>query len=339
MFRSIPSSSTPPACRAASYKLQTPCHGWGAFHAAELPRRGGPGRSFPSRLWACRGAEFGRAQAARLRLRPWRRTPLKRASWALGERVATARGQTRALRASAATGRCLVLVADGVRRAYGGQPHFKSAATAAAVASSKGKRPGTGHRGGMGMSTIPTRTRSHEGRCHDLLQRLGQRPTSCSLMLASLRRRLGRADALLLEAPISVIAHDRRGHGRSTQTAHGHDMDHYAMTRRPDRAPRTRTPSTLVTPLAAARSPTILDATAKVGWPRPCSSAPCRRSWSRPQPIRAAFPRKCSMAFRPSSRPTGRSSTASCPPAPFTASTEPARKSPRASSRTGGARA
>ena len=25
-----------------------------------------------------------------------------------------------------------------------------------------------------------------------------------------------------------VIAHDRRGHGRSAQTAHGHDMDHYA---------------------------------------------------------------------------------------------------------------
>ena len=25
-----------------------------------------------------------------------------------------------------------------------------------------------------------------------------------------------------------VIAHDRRGHGRSTQTARGHDMDHYA---------------------------------------------------------------------------------------------------------------
>jgi len=25
-----------------------------------------------------------------------------------------------------------------------------------------------------------------------------------------------------------VIAHDRRGHGRSTQTAYGHDMDHYA---------------------------------------------------------------------------------------------------------------
>src|SRR5580692_1667955 len=25
-----------------------------------------------------------------------------------------------------------------------------------------------------------------------------------------------------------VIAHDRRGHGRSSQTADGHDMDHYA---------------------------------------------------------------------------------------------------------------
>jgi non-heme chloroperoxidase len=25
-----------------------------------------------------------------------------------------------------------------------------------------------------------------------------------------------------------VIAHDRRGHGRSTQTVGGHDMDHYA---------------------------------------------------------------------------------------------------------------
>src|SRR3974377_1835927 len=25
-----------------------------------------------------------------------------------------------------------------------------------------------------------------------------------------------------------VIAHDRRGHGRSSQTGHGHDLDHYA---------------------------------------------------------------------------------------------------------------
>ena len=31
-----------------------------------------------------------------------------------------------------------------------------------------------------------------------------------------------------LEQGYRVIAHDRRGHGRSTQTADGHDMDHYA---------------------------------------------------------------------------------------------------------------
>jgi non-heme chloroperoxidase len=33
-----------------------------------------------------------------------------------------------------------------------------------------------------------------------------------------------------------VIAHDRRGHGRSSQPGDGHDMDHYAD----DRAPRRR---------------------------------------------------------------------------------------------------
>ena len=31
-----------------------------------------------------------------------------------------------------------------------------------------------------------------------------------------------------LDHSYRVIAHDRRGHGRSTQTAGGHDMDHYA---------------------------------------------------------------------------------------------------------------
>ena len=30
------------------------------------------------------------------------------------------------------------------------------------------------------------------------------------------------------EAALFVIAHDRRGHGRSSQTSDGHDMDHYA---------------------------------------------------------------------------------------------------------------
>jgi non-heme chloroperoxidase len=31
-----------------------------------------------------------------------------------------------------------------------------------------------------------------------------------------------------LDRGFRVVAHDRRGHGRSTQTADGHDMDHYA---------------------------------------------------------------------------------------------------------------
>ena len=31
-----------------------------------------------------------------------------------------------------------------------------------------------------------------------------------------------------LKEGFRVIAHERRGHGRSTQTADGHDMDHYA---------------------------------------------------------------------------------------------------------------
>ncbi|MFE7892729.1 alpha/beta fold hydrolase [Streptomyces sp. NPDC057412] len=32
----------------------------------------------------------------------------------------------------------------------------------------------------------------------------------------------------LVQHGYRVIAHDRRGHGRSAQTGHGHDMDHYA---------------------------------------------------------------------------------------------------------------
>ena len=41
------------------------------------------------------------------------------------------------------------------------------------------------------------------------------------------------ADAVLLQNGYRVIAHDRRGHGRSTQTSDGHDMDHYADDLRP----------------------------------------------------------------------------------------------------------
>ena len=68
-----------------------------------------------------------------------------------------------------------------------------------------------------------------------------------------------------------VIAHDRRGHGRSTQTSDGHDMDHYAD----DLAAVTahldlRTPSTSGTPPAVARSCTTSPGTARAAWPRRC---------------------------------------------------------------------
>src|SRR5438309_9464684 len=66
-----------------------------------------------------------------------------------------------------------------------------------------------------------------------------------------------------------VIAHDRRGHGRSTQTAGGHDMDHYAD----DLAALTahldlKTRSMSAIPPAAARLCIISHGMAEAGWPR-----------------------------------------------------------------------
>ena len=63
-----------------------------------------------------------------------------------------------------------------------------------------------------------------------------------------------------------VIAHDRRGHRRSTQVSDGHDMDHYAD----DLAALTahldlKNAIHVAIPPAAARSPTIWDGTAKAG--------------------------------------------------------------------------
>jgi non-heme chloroperoxidase len=55
-----------------------------------------------------------------------------------------------------------------------------------------------------------------------------------------------------------VIAHDRRGHGRSTQVADGHDLDHYA------------------TPPAAARWCATWRGTATGASSRQRSFRPCR---------------------------------------------------------------
>ena len=66
-----------------------------------------------------------------------------------------------------------------------------------------------------------------------------------------------------------VIAHDRRGHGRSTQTGGGHDMDHYAD----DLAALTahldlKSAVHVTIRPAAAKWCTTWRATAKAGWPK-----------------------------------------------------------------------
>src|SRR5438552_11214003 len=43
-----------------------------------------------------------------------------------------------------------------------------------------------------------------------------------------------------------VIAHDRRGHGRSSQTGGGHDMDHYADDRSEEHTSELQSPDHLV---------------------------------------------------------------------------------------------
>src|ERR1700716_2734705 len=84
-------------------------------------------------------------------------------------------------------------------------------------------------------STNPTGVRTHEHyyserRHADLLQGLGNAPASVfPSRLPALSA--GDRDAQMmffLGHGYRVIAHDRRGHGRSTQTDGGHDMDHYA---------------------------------------------------------------------------------------------------------------
>jgi pimeloyl-ACP methyl ester carboxylesterase len=71
--------------------------------------------------------------------------------------------------------------------------------------------------------------RHDEGRHGNFLQGLEHgRADLFSSRMATVSGRLGRPDDVFLSKGYRVIAHDRRGHGRSTQTAAGHDMDTYA---------------------------------------------------------------------------------------------------------------
>ena len=70
----------------------------------------------------------------------------------------------------------------------------------------------------------------HRGRRADLLQGLGKggSPVILSHGWPLQRRCVGCRGLFLAEHGHRVIAHDRRGHGRSTQTWHGNEMDTYA---------------------------------------------------------------------------------------------------------------
>ena len=136
-----------------------------------------------------------------------------------------------------------------------------------------------------------------------------------------------------------VIAHDRRGHGRSSQVADNHDMDHYAD----DLAAvvehldlhdiihighstgggevvhylaRHGESRAVKAALISAVPPLMVKTDANPRGCRSRSSTICRRSW--PQ--------------------TGRCSTATCRLGRSTASTAPASSRQRRSSRTGGGR-
>jgi len=115
-----------------------------------------------------------------------------------------------------------------------------------------------------------------------------------------------------------VIAHDRRGHGRSTQTGDGHDMDHY------------------VDDLAALTAHLDLKNAIHVG--HSTGGGEVAHYLGRHGESRAAFPKRSSMTFRWRSRPTARSSIATSPRVPSTTTTRRA-SLPRRPSRTGGARA
>jgi len=109
-----------------------------------------------------------------------------------------------------------------------------------------------------------------------------------------------------------VIAHDRRGHGRSSQVGSGHDMDHYAddlaaLTAHLD----SRTPCMSAIPPAAARSCTTLPAMAKAAWQKRRSSAPCLADGEdRANP--GGLPKDVFDGLRRSSQPTGRNSITTC---------------------------
>ncbi|MFT6609358.1 MAG: non-heme chloroperoxidase [Qipengyuania sp.] len=77
-----------------------------------------------------------------------------------------------------------------------------------------------------------------------------------------------------------VVAHDRRGHGRSAQVDHGHDMDHYAADAAAVAAAlnlRNAVISAIRPAAAKWRATSRAMASPRGAWPKRCSSPRSRR--------------------------------------------------------------
>ena len=136
-----------------------------------------------------------------------------------------------------------------------------------------------------------------------------------------------------------VIAHDRRGHGRSTQTSDGHDMDHYAD----DLAALTEHLD-LHDAVHIGHSTgggEVVHYIARHGESRVAKAvliAPCRRSWCRPSANPGGLPKEVFDGLQEQVA-TNRSNFYRDLPSPrSTGTTARAASRPRRSSRTGGAR-
>jgi non-heme chloroperoxidase len=136
-----------------------------------------------------------------------------------------------------------------------------------------------------------------------------------------------------------VVAHDRRGHGRSTQTSGGHDMDHYA-----DDLAAVTAHLDLKDAIHVGHSTgggEVAHYIARHGQDRVAravliSSVPPLMVQTDANP--KGLPKSVFDGLQATLPPTGPSSTGRCRRDPSTASTDPARNPRRRSSRTGGAR-